>query len=955
MAHASRLSLALAVLSFAGCAVDDESSPEHPTISTPRISAAEHLGSAPGFTAVGGGFAADSAAVTDGRIRVNSPAGAVDFATASVRRDGAIDAPLGATVRQPDGSLSLDRGAVTELLADRDDGLEQSWRFEAAPVGGGDLVVSVKATGYLDSTLSEAGLYFRTGEDSGVSYSHATWIDADGIRTPVAVAWTGSHISIRVPAATVDTAAYPAVLDPLISSEAGVEPAVAGFTGNRAREPSIALSNNRYLAVWRDDRSGFSSDIYAARINTDGSVHDLAGIRLTFTVARETTPKVVWVNNQGHWLVTWVVDEADIAAATVSPNGTVTQLGTVAGTAAAELNQDLAADGGIALMVYQSDGDVRALRYGLTGFGPAFDVAADPMLLEEAPTVSHSDGGDFLVSWESGDTGSDIRGQLVTRTGPLNGASFDISVDTGVQSAPASAWDGTNFLVTWKSGQFRIRGTRVSTAGVVLDVTGAVGGVDITVSTTIVTDPDVSCDSATCLFAWEDQTDTVNRFTGVFGQERALDFTEVGGVITINDAVRSQTNLAIAPRASGGHFVMFDDRAIGLHSASLVRISPAGTVQDATPILVNLTTLNSQRRPVLARSAVGQLLAWEDSRNFGNDIMALRYNAIGGKVDPSPGARVVSDAAFTQTTPAVDFDGTQYVVAWSDSRNDNFDIFAARFLDDGTNLDPAGIPITVALRNQTAPAVASGGGGSLVVWVDESEVPSTRADIVGAIVAPDGSFTSFDICRGADDQFNPEVAWDPTNNTFVVTWEDFRNGSHFNIFATRVLPDGSVPDGCGVTVSGAAGDQRSPEIATAGSQLLIVWEDYRSDPGGDIRGTRITAAGAIAVLTPAGTVIAGGTPDQVSPAVGGLDNGRWSIAYERRSNLAAQGSDIVGNEMLATGSLLGPQYPIAASSEWETGARFQSGVNNSNVTNLTYQLTKTGSSLVKVRRRRLTH
>ena len=746
---------------------------------------------------------------------------------------------------------------------------------------------------------------------------------------------------------------------PTVGGELVIETAVPGFTGGRAREPSIAPSTNRYLAVWRDDRTGYSNDIFAARINPDGTIRDPRGLHIASQLdsnADMSAPEVVWLPNRGDWLVAWMNESAGgtwITAATVGPGGAVTQLGQVAGSTGAS-SLDLAADAGVAILTFDVSGDVFAVRFGPSGFGSAFDVAVDPAIEEASPTVSGSNGGDFLVAWQSGATGADIRGRRVARSGVTSGASFDVSIDAGVQSTPAATFAGGNYVLTWKSGPDEIWGARVGPTGIVLDTTGTVGGVAIATGATILTDPDVSCDATSCLFAWEDRTDTVNNTTGIYGQLRAIaDFAVVGGRITIDEGERSQNNVAMTPRtAGGGQLVLFDDRSIGIHNVSMVRVDGTGTVLDADPLLVNTGERNSQRTPGYARSATGQLAVWRDSRVFGDDIMAMRFNASGGKVDGTLGARVVSDAADTQTTPAIGFDGTQYVVVWSDSRNPTFDIFAARFLDDGTNLDPAGIALATADRNQTAPAVAAGGGGSLIAWIDESD-PTTRADIVGAILAADGTFTSLDICRTDDAQQNPAIAWDPTSSVYVVVWEDFRNGTDFDVYATRVQPDGTTLDGCGVLVAGGALDQRRPGIATSGTQQLVVWEDYSGGSDGDVRASRLDASSGIAVLDAGGLAIAVGADLQLHPAVGGLDGGRWSLAWETTG--ATGNLDIAGNELASTGALLGPAYAIANSDEYEHGPQFQNGVNDSNVTYLVYQRTRTGSSIVKAMRRRITH
>jgi len=107
----------------------------------------------------------------------------------------------------------------------------------------------------------------------------------------------------------------------------------------------------------------------------------------------------------------------------------------------------------------------------------------------------------------------------------------------------------------------------------------------------------------------------------------------------------------------------------------------------------------------------------------------------------------VSDPVYVEAAPwqsdaQVAFDGTNYLVVWTDYRGyeldaDYADVYAARVTPDGIDLDPNGIPIAVKgawLEGQ--PAVAFDGTNFLVTW-DQGGYPN--GDLYGTRVSPQGA------------------------------------------------------------------------------------------------------------------------------------------------------------------------------------------------------------------------
>jgi hypothetical protein len=237
--------------------------------------------------------------------------------TVAIVRSGSAGKPVflggntGGSIARPrvndTGALAIARGEAVERIENRDEGVEQSWDFNEAPRGSGDLVVRVRASGLRYSGLTEGGLHFRDPRTGlGFRYGHGTWIDARGRREAVPAVWRAGHIELRVPAALVDSSSYPATLDPTVSPEFGMDSPVYGPAWSDQREPAIAFGGGNFLVVWHDHRNNFSStgiDVYGARVTPTGTVLDPTGILVSGAASSQEHPAIAF--DGSNFLVVW--------------------------------------------------------------------------------------------------------------------------------------------------------------------------------------------------------------------------------------------------------------------------------------------------------------------------------------------------------------------------------------------------------------------------------------------------------------------------------------------------------------------------------------------------------------------------------------------------------------------------------------------------------------------------
>jgi hypothetical protein len=861
-----------------------------------------------GLVAHGAGHRADLAG---GALRITPvvegrPGRAIELETVAVSIGGApIVALAGAEEIDPaTGAARLGRGLVSEELRNLPGGVEQSWRFARAPGGAGDLVVDVAVRGQELVAATSSGLHFAAAGSAGFRYANATWIDAGGSATAVPARYVDGQIRLTVPAAVVAASRYPAVLDPLVGPEVAVDTPVPGPPGARSFEPVVAFSGTEYLAVWRDTRFGQTSDIFATRVSSGGVVLDPLGIEIAAAATNVLrTPTVAFVG--GDYLVAWedrsTVGNPDIDAALVATTGAVTALAAVAATAAAETQPILAARGDEALLVYRSGTTLRGTIFSGGSFGSAVNIATG-----NEPTVAADPSGDYLVAWAQGAIDPDIRGQFITAGGALAGGDFAISAGNGTQAEPAAGFDGLNYVVLFRRNA-DIYGTRVSSAGLVIDTHleggNPVGGVAVNTRPAQQSTPTVACGVSGCLAAWADARDvdalSFDVYAAVIDPEPLFTTGEDFPVASLDRAQIAPS----ATTAGNSWFLVWQDSSTGLQYPYGARIAADGSVIDADPILL-LSGNNAQVQPALARSDDGWLLAWSDSRSIGNDILGARFDPTGAMIDDDP--RTISGVPRVQNGPAAAQSGAGQVVVWADARGSTRDIFAARVGTDGMVMEPEGIPVATAPRDQTLPDIAwSDGDSGLIVWQDRQ---AGNFDIHAAILDGGGNVTTTDfvVCDELGDQLRPAVAFDPRQSVYLVTWSDRRGGIGTNdIYAARVDTSGNVLDPSGVPVAAEASAQLVPDVAYGDvlSGFLLVWEDRRNAPSGDVYAARVTVSNdAIEILDPAGIPIALRPAREGEPAVTGTAAG-FVVAWSDGRDVAETGYDLYGAYVDADGAV----------------------------------------------------
>jgi len=175
--------------------------------------------------------------------------------------------------------------------------------------------------------------------------------------------------------------------------------------------------------------------------------------------------------------------------------------------------------------------------------------------------------------------------------------------------------------------------------------------------------------------------------------------------------------------------------------------------------------------------------------------------------------------------PAVAFGRNTFLVAWQEGWHGDGGssrICALRAGPDGKALDARHIEIAPCQTGvQENPRVAFSGGSFLVVWQDMRN--GRDCDVLGARVSPEGNVLDAQpiaIAAGPRTQAMPDLA--AHNEGFMVVWHGFRGEEAFpRVFSARVGIDGAVRAPAPV-IEGS-----SPRIASNGKEYLVTCFDLK--------------------------------------------------------------------------------------------------------------------------------
>ncbi len=670
--------------------------------------------------------------------------------------------------------------------------------------------------------------------------------------------------------------------------------------------PAVASDGNNWLVAWIDEPGDVG--LYAARVSPAGELLDSAGILITSDVDIHEYGGPAISFDGTNYLVVWGEEvystDYDILGARIAPDGTILDpsLISICDAEANQITPGVAAGDTTWLVVWTDDdlGEMHGARVRYDGTvldAAAFLVGPDAYCEDHTPGIAF-DGTNWLVVWEDWNgTDHDVLGARTNQDGVLlDPTPLTICAEDSRQVCPKVVFGGSNYFVVWRDYRNQattnrdIYGTRLATDGTVLDPSG------IAVSTASGSEdlPVPAFDGTNYLVVWVNWSDDELCCARVDQSGIVLDPAAI--VITGIEDMEYPPGVAWNGTS---YLVAFEDERddwdMDIWGA---RIAPDGTVLDPDPFRISFS-VNESRYQAVAFDGVNYLVVWcsEVDTLTGRNIYGARVSPLGTIL--SPGVFTVSDAPGRQYYPAVACCGTNYLVTWVDGRSGPYDVYGTRVSLSGTVLDPAGIPISVGFNDHWNLKMSSDGTDYFVAWEDWR---NGWLDIYGCRVAQDGTVldpAGIPICTETGSHFIGSVLYNGLD--YFVVWQDYRSGSS-DVYGARVSRSGTVLDPTGIPVSADPAYQEwFPTVASSGTACLVVWQDNRNGGEPDIYGARVDQSGT--VLDPAGIAISTATGYQEQPQVafGATD---WLVTWLDGRN--GTWFDIYGARVSQSGTVLDP-------------------------------------------------
>lgn len=294
-------------------------------------------------------------------------------------------------------------------------------------------------------------------------------------------------------------------------------------------------------------------------------------------------------------------------------------------------------------------------------------------------------------------------------------------------------------VITWESDNSNIIAQRINSDGSLL---WGVNGLTVVNDDAVQTIPDLICDEVgNSIITWLDHR---NSSPDVYIQKIGPDgtFQWLANGIQLTDVNGYQTNPVLTSNGANGAIVTWVDYRNGISPDIYAqKISSTGITeweQNGVEVCVYDTI---QTNPLITSNQDGVYICWNDYRNGYSDLFIQKLDMNGNKLWANNGVTATSNSGNKEFQSMIINSNGNLVVTWTDSRNGtlNQDIYAqALNVNGGLLWDQQGIPVCTANNSQVkSKVIESLNGSSIIVWYDGRSIQNF--DIYAQKVLSDGT------------------------------------------------------------------------------------------------------------------------------------------------------------------------------------------------------------------------
>jgi len=639
----------------------------------------------------------------------------------------------------------------------------------------------------------------------------------------------------------------------IISPGSGV--VIVDEGGTQSAKSIEYAGNNEAFICWSDARLGENIDIYGQRLDMNmQSLFDNNGIPIANTSGLETRPRTTFVNNTTSF-ITWksgdesakilyqFVDHTGIVFGepkAVSDFDGIQTAPRVKRSKTGEVFvqwKDLRfdpVDGDIFMQKISTNGDA------LWSEGVQVDVSEG---VNFSGRFSANNAGGFNIFWEKGVYPEvDILFQSFDEYGQaLSEQSLVVAGGDGYQFAPNIIQGSSDsvFVVfaDQGSGSIDLRFHYFKGITPLLDDSGvlALKGLDGDVRYNHA----FSDGSQNVLLMWEDNRGTKKIYANRLAQDSLFHFN--GNQVSFSDNTSSDIDGSkpfIASTGNGAYVATFD----GLSGNKIIRINRLNNeLQNmwATDG-VEISSTNTQRDVILVPKEDGVACFWSE---FGLLTFDIIYQKLGsdGVFEFTSGSIPIAtggvDKYLQNVIPTPD---GNYIVFWLE------DVWRERSLKyKKINIDGStsiGWPSNGYRLNSTNSdgfnlkvKTISSTGGILTVWNQDGNFSDIYAQKINWEGVVQWENFGVPVCTADNDQSAISFDIDSDGSYAFIAWEDYRNGTDFNIVGKEInISTGTISTEDIYFSSDTTSQQKPLVTAVAPGEFILIWEDgrgyYNSDP-----------------------------------------------------------------------------------------------------------------------------